>query len=177
MADTTYSPKVYRKHGGDELVVASGGKLTVEAGGYIEHAMVSVTAATLTATKALHHNRVVALNKADGQTITLPAATGAGTSLLFIVGTAVTSVGTVIKVASASDIMGGFAIQSQDGGNTLQMFETASDSDTITFDGSTTGGKVGDRVTLVDIASGVWAVQVICAATGSEATPFSATVS
>lgn len=36
MADTTYQPKVYRKQGGDELVVASGGKITVESGGEIE---------------------------------------------------------------------------------------------------------------------------------------------
>ena len=31
-----YNAKVYRKQGGDELVVASGGKITVEAGGTIE---------------------------------------------------------------------------------------------------------------------------------------------
>ncbi|TIL38532.1 hypothetical protein [Mesorhizobium sp.] len=31
----TYQPKVYRKHGGDELVVASGGLITVEAGGSV----------------------------------------------------------------------------------------------------------------------------------------------
>lgn len=36
MADTTYKPAVYRKQGGDELVVASGGKITVESGGAIE---------------------------------------------------------------------------------------------------------------------------------------------
>jgi hypothetical protein len=30
----SYQGKVYRKQGGDELVVASGGKITVEAGGY-----------------------------------------------------------------------------------------------------------------------------------------------
>jgi len=35
MSDSTYMPKVYRKQGGDELVVASGGKLTVESGGAI----------------------------------------------------------------------------------------------------------------------------------------------
>lgn len=29
----TYQPKVYRKQGGDEMVVASGGQITVEAGG------------------------------------------------------------------------------------------------------------------------------------------------
>lgn len=35
MADVTYGPKVYRKQGGDELVVASGGAITVESGGTI----------------------------------------------------------------------------------------------------------------------------------------------
>ena len=30
MADATYGPKVYRKQGGDEIVVASGGQLTFE---------------------------------------------------------------------------------------------------------------------------------------------------
>jgi len=31
-----YQPKVYRKQGGDELVVASGGKITVESGGELD---------------------------------------------------------------------------------------------------------------------------------------------
>src|SRR5262245_17355215 len=35
MADATYQPKVYIKQGGDELVIASGGKLTVESGGQV----------------------------------------------------------------------------------------------------------------------------------------------
>ena len=35
MADESYQPKVYRKQGGDELVVASGGTITVESGGSI----------------------------------------------------------------------------------------------------------------------------------------------
>jgi hypothetical protein len=36
MADTTYQSKVYRKQGGEELVVADGGKITVESGGEID---------------------------------------------------------------------------------------------------------------------------------------------
>lgn len=32
----SYQPKTYRKQGGDEFVVASGGKITVESGGDIE---------------------------------------------------------------------------------------------------------------------------------------------
>jgi len=35
-ADTTYQSKVYRKNGGEELVVADGGKILVESGGTIE---------------------------------------------------------------------------------------------------------------------------------------------
>lgn len=36
MSDTSYQPKVYRKRGGDELVIADGGKITVESGGQID---------------------------------------------------------------------------------------------------------------------------------------------
>lgn len=38
MADPTYQPKTYRRQGGDEFVVASGGTLTVESGGTINNA-------------------------------------------------------------------------------------------------------------------------------------------
>lgn len=31
----TYQPKIYRKQGGNELVISSGGKITVETGGYV----------------------------------------------------------------------------------------------------------------------------------------------
>ena len=36
MADPTYQPKVYRKQGGDEQIIASGGKITVESGGVVD---------------------------------------------------------------------------------------------------------------------------------------------
>jgi hypothetical protein len=36
MSDATYNAKVYRKRGGDELVVASGGKILVESGGSVQ---------------------------------------------------------------------------------------------------------------------------------------------
>lgn len=35
MADATYQPKVYKKQGGNELVVASGGKIVIETGGQL----------------------------------------------------------------------------------------------------------------------------------------------
>lgn len=46
MADGTYMPKVYRKQGGDEFVVASGGKITVESGGSVEFAGVPAVPGT-----------------------------------------------------------------------------------------------------------------------------------
>lgn len=47
----TYQPKVYRKQGGDELVIASGGKITVETGGYVAGytETISTSATALTA--------------------------------------------------------------------------------------------------------------------------------
>lgn len=36
MADATYTPKVYKKDGGDELVVASGGVLNLETGAVLK---------------------------------------------------------------------------------------------------------------------------------------------
>lgn len=40
----SYEPKVYRKQGGNELVVASGGQLTVESGGVVEVAGADISA-------------------------------------------------------------------------------------------------------------------------------------
>ncbi len=53
---------------------------------------------------------------------------------------------------------------------------TASTSDTITLNGSTTGGVKGSHVELQDVASGVWRVSGFLVSTGAEATPFSANV-
>jgi copper homeostasis protein CutC len=71
MADPTYSPKVYRKLGGDEMVVASGGTITVESGGSITVGGVTIdentTAVTgLTASAAELNESFLHLDIADG---------------------------------------------------------------------------------------------------------------
>ena len=137
--------------------------------------IVNATAATLTVTQASHDNKVVTLNRAGGIAVTLPAATGSGTKLHFIVGTTFTSDATIKVVGD--DIMTGTAINLQDAANTVVGWETAADTDTITLDGSTTGGIKGDSIELVDVAADLWWVRIIGSATGTEATPFSATVS
>lgn len=131
----------------------------------------------VTLSAASHDGKVVTLSKAAGIAVTLPAASGSGVKFDLIVITSVTSNTTTIKVANASDVMTGVAIVAQDSADTAVMFETAATTDTITFNGSTTGGIKGDRVELIDIAANLWAVRVVGSATGTEATPFSATVS
>jgi hypothetical protein len=137
---------------------------------------VNATAATLTVTQALHEGRTITLNRADGIAVTLPAATGSGSKYRFVVGTAITTP-TTIKVVG-NDIMAGVAIQGSDAGaGTSNLWATAADSDTITLTGTTTGGFVGDVVELEDIAADTWAVKITGNGSGTEATPFSATVS
>lgn len=139
--------------------------------------VVNLAIATASLSAALHgRGRIVTLNRAAGQAITLPPATGTGTRFHLVVGTTVTTNTTTIKVADATDVMVGNALMAADGGSTLNMFEAAATDDTITFDGSTMGGLKGDSVELIDIAENTWWVRVMGAATGSEASPFSATV-
>ena len=151
----------------------------VSSAGFISGAnsLVAVTAATLTATVADHAGRTVVLSAAAGQAITLPAATDSGNAYKFFVATTITSNTTTIKVADATDVMAGVAIVANDTDASASIFETAASSDTITFNGSTTGGILGATVELQDVATDLWSVRVIGAATGTEATPFSATVS
>lgn len=134
-----------------------------------------LTGATATVTPAAHGGRTVLLDRAAGQAVTLPAATGSGNSYKFFVLTTITSNTTTIKVVG-NDTMAGLAIVANDGGDTASIFETAATSDTITFDGSTTGGIRGATVELQDVAEDLWSVRIVGAATGTEATPFSATV-
>lgn len=141
------------------------------------YAPISVTASTLTVTAAAHAGATIVLNRAAGTTVTLPAATGSGFKYTFVVGTTVTSNSDIIKVANASDVMTGLAINAQDAADTAVAFETASTTDTITLNGTTTGGIKGDRVEVEDIAANLYYVRVVGSATGTEATPFSATVS
>lgn len=157
----------------DQLIDSSGNAVDVVGG---SNRIVTITSAT-TLSADTHESRTVVFNAAAGIAITLPAASGSGAKYKLVCGTTITSNSTTIKVANASDVMAGFAIVAQDGGDTVVMFETASTSDTITFNGSTTAGIKGDIVELEDVAANLWSVRITASATGTEATPFSATVS
>jgi hypothetical protein len=138
----------------------------------------SLAPVTLTATASLtrnvHANTVIVFNAAGGGTLTLPASTGDGDTYKIAVHTTVTS-SLLIKVANATDVIrGGVAVSTDVAGITMLAGGT---DDTITMNGSTTGGLAGSVVTLTDYKAGFWLVEGFLTSTGSEATPFSASVS
>lgn len=137
---------------------------------------INVTSSTFTLSKEGHSGTVITANRAAGITFTLPASSGDGSVFEIIVGTTITSNNLIVQVANSTDIMTGTAINGQDSADTAVLWETASDSDTITMNGSTNGGIKGDRIILKDVSSGLWFVSVVGSATGTEATPFSAAV-
>ncbi|MEK1928243.1 MAG: hypothetical protein AAAC47_00350 [Pararhizobium sp.] len=137
---------------------------------------ISLTAATYTLTAEAHSGTTLVATRAAGITCTLPAALGYGSEFNFFTSTTITSNSLIVKVANSTDVMQGIAYVAQDAADTVVAFETAATSDTITMNGTTTGGIRGDRIRLKDVAAGVWEVQVYATATGTEVTPFSATV-
>lgn len=167
---------------GKKAGLTRGGALQIAGVTGKPESVVNVTASTLAVDANLHAGRTITLNRAAGTAVTLPAASGSGDRYEFLIGTTVASNTTTIKVANATDTMVGTATLAQDSADTVVQFDaTAGTDDTITFNGGTTGGIIGARVTARDIklngTDAVWLVDVFGTATGTEATPFSATVS
>ncbi len=177
----------------DGMTVTSGG-LTVTAGGLTVTAgttdlsgsfirdLVTLTADT-TITNAAHAGRILLMGEVGGDasaTFTLPAATGTGAEFKFIVSVVNTS-NYVIQVTGNDTIDGSVVVtnDSTDGGTaSLISWPTVAASDTITLNGTTTGGvNIGDYILLTDIATDQYSVSGLLNASGSEATPFSAAVS
>lgn len=137
--------------------------------------LTNLTPATLTLTRALHDGRPIYVTKVDGFTATLPEAVGSGAIFELVQGATVTSVGTILKVANATDTMIGAAVH-LDGLAVVTNYRAGATADTVTFNGTTTGGIVGSTVVARDIAVNIWEVQVRNITSGTSATPFTATV-
>lgn len=132
--------------------------------------IVTVADATFTLTAEAHAGKTIVVNRAAGCTITLPDATGSGVKF------------TVKNVATQT---GDLVIQAPDADNSMigkahlvdADFAATAGDDTITLNGTTTGGIAGSEVKLQDVAADTWAVIVDGVSSGTEATPFSAAVS
>lgn len=138
---------------------------------------VNSTGTTLAVTAADHSGKLVTINRAAGTAITLPAATGSGNIYRFFIGTTISSNSTTIKVANASDTMIGFVLSTLAAGGTTFGESAGGTDDTITMNGTTTGGIAGSYVELRDQAANLWFVKGFLAGSGTLASSLSATVS
>lgn len=139
----------------------------------VESLSTPVTATSLALTDS-YNGLTAVISRAAGTAVTLPAALGTQAKYKVQLATSVTSNSTTIKVANATDIMQGSAVVTA---TTPGAFYTTATSDTVTLNGSTTGGLAGSYVELTDVAAGIWLVTAVLVGSGTVATPFSATVS
>lgn len=133
---------------------------------------------TLTLTEAAHEGKIIALDTAAGSVVTLPTSTGGGGVYRFLVTVTATSNSHVIKVGNATDEMRGFVIQDSDTATAPNIWWAADNDDTITLNRTDTGlAAQGEYFEIVDFTSGHFFVRGYSQASGTEATPFSASVS
>ena len=129
-----------------------------------------------------HAGRILLLGEVGGNAdvvLTLPDATGSGNVYEFIVSVTMASNTYKIACPDADNTITG-TIQYLDlDGNAVSAFGTVAASDTITLNGGTQGGQVGDTLTLIDLVANKWMVkgQMRVPAGANPATPFSAAVS
>lgn len=144
MADSTYQPKVYRKQGGNELVIASGGALTLEAGGSLVQ---PVATKTTNYTVLASESGTTFLAAAVDLVFTLPP-TQAGLEFTFICHTVSTVTGLQISPDAADQIAYTTSVDNKDLINTAA---TDVEGDSVTL--------VGDGVDgwWVKAISGTWA--------------------
>ena len=169
MASSTFTGPVTSKNG----FISGSGSLVAVSGA-------STTAVTVTS--AVHAGRTILMSGATSAgttvTFTLPTATGTGNIYTFVVRTVPSSGGNyVVKVNNSTDVIQGHAVMMLAITGTAGSFPTVAASDTVTLNGTTTGGnQIGDVITIQDVDSGYFTVTAITTYSGTPATPFSATV-
>jgi hypothetical protein len=148
---------------------------------------------TVALTVATHAGRIVHNDAAGAVTYTLPAVnatadsgiSGPGPSLdnlsnvgaTFTIINSITKTGDlVVQVANSTDVMSGGAFFIDDSSDNVVGFETVAASDTITLNGTTTGGVTYAKIVCTVLGTGLWSVSVHTGCTGSPATCFSAAV-
>lgn len=140
-------------------------------------APISVTASAVTLDRHIHRGTVTVLNRAAGVTVTLPAASGTGDVYRILVGTTVSSNNDIIQVANADDTMIGRLSTATTTFGAGDQASVGGTSDTITMNGTTTGGIQGSYVELTDVAANLWLVNGHMVGSGTIATSVSAAVS
>lgn len=138
--------------------------------------VVNSTATQITLTAASHAGKILTVSATAPCAIVLPQATGTGHTYRLNIRVAATATSHTIKVANSTDILSGTVLALTTSSANVIGYKTTATDDTITLDGTTLGGVVGDQIEIVDIKTGIFQVCMVTAPTGSTATPFSATV-
>ena len=167
----------------------------VSKSGFIQTGPANVITAnsSTTLTVSEHAGRIVYNSGAGAVTYTLPAINATADSAVsgpgadynnsnnigakFTIFSDTTKTGSlIVQVANATDVMSGRAYFLDDTSANAVGFNTAAASDTITLNGSDTGGIAPSIIECVALTTGKWAVTVNSSNTGTPATPFSAAV-
>lgn len=120
--------------------------------------IVPLAAASLTLSRGLHCDRTVRMDyTAAACTITLPPATGSGDKYRIAVG-AVNTNGHKVQVTGDDTIKGVVPMLDNDS-NAATAYAASGTDDTITMNGTTTGGQVGDWLEFEDLKADVWSVK------------------
>ena len=145
-------------------------------------------------TVATHAGRIVHNDAAGAVTYTLPAVNATADSAVagpgpdinnlnnvgatFTIINSITKTGDlVVQVANSTDVMSGGAFYIDDTSDNVVGFETVATSDTITLNGTDTGGVTYAKIVCTVLGTGLWSVSVHTGCTGTPATCFSAAVS
>ena len=132
---------------------------------------------SISLTTLRHGGRVILLDTAAGSTVTLPAATGSGAHFRFVVTVTPTSNQHRIDVTGDDAFFGTLVADTDSdsvdlGTITWPSGPTVTDADRIDLNGTTTGGRKGDWIEVIDIAADSWHVSGTITQSGTEATPF-----
>jgi len=141
---------------------------------------------TTALTLAANAGKQNVFDDADGGTITLPAinavnptdatdpnqASNLGASFTLTIATTLTT--DLVISAAGSDVFTGSVLSIDTDDDSVLGFVAGATDNTITLDGTTTGGIAGSQLTITAVSAGVWNVSAVLAASGTVATPFSA---
>lgn len=142
------------------------GKLTSGSLGSAQQ--VALTANT-SISAATHAGRLMTLSKTDGMMVTLPAATGSGNVYKFVVITNLASGNYAFQVTGDDTFVGQVTITLAAGGTTFGESAGGTD-DTLTLNGTTSGGIVGSYVEFTDFKADLWLLDARLLGSGTLAT-------
>lgn len=147
----SYMPKVYRRQGGDELVVADGGKVEVQDGGAV---LSPIRIVTTSPTLDASESGLTIMADAADLVVALPA-TAAGLQFRFILGPNGLSTGTGLSLSPvAADYITGNGL-------------TATDNKDLILAGAS--DRVGDAVLLVADGVNGWFIASVIGTWAKEA--------